>query len=94
VILFSIVRKITTSKENRGELLSDEVMKTTSHRNCPVQVTLIEHEQRLLERKWEFVFTLQSHFVDCSQDPQTVYSPQYSTAVSNMTILLVVFYEQ
>jgi len=34
VILFSVVRKITASRENRGELLGDEVMKTTSHRNC------------------------------------------------------------
>jgi len=34
VILFSVVRKITASRENRGELLGDEVMKTASHRNC------------------------------------------------------------
>jgi len=45
VILFSVVRKITASKENRRELLGDEVMKTASHRNRTVQVTLIEFEQ-------------------------------------------------
>jgi len=32
VILFSVVRKITASRENRRELLGDEVMKTASHR--------------------------------------------------------------
>ena len=45
VILFSVVRKITASRENRRELLGDEVMKTASHRNCTVQVTLVEFEQ-------------------------------------------------
>jgi len=45
VILFSVVRKITASRENRGELLGDEVMETASHRNCTLQVTLIEFEQ-------------------------------------------------
>ena len=45
VILFSVVRKITASRENLRELLGDEVMKTASHRNCTVQVTLIEFEQ-------------------------------------------------
>jgi len=68
VILFSGVRKITASRENRGELLGDEVMKTASHRNCTLQVTLIEFEQLLQGRKWELVFTLQSHFVDFSHD--------------------------
>ena len=58
VILFSVVRKITDSRENRGELLGDQVMKTTSHRNCSLQVTLIEFEQLLQGRKWELVFTL------------------------------------
>jgi len=68
VILFSVVRKITASRENRRELLGDEVMKTASHRNYTLQVTLIEFEQLLQGRKWESVFTLQSHFVDFSQD--------------------------
>jgi len=45
VILFSVVCKITASRENRRELLGDEVMKTASHRNCTVQVTSIEFEQ-------------------------------------------------
>jgi len=67
VILFSVVRKITASREKRGELLGDEVMKTASHR-CSLQVTLIEFEQLLQGRKWELVFTLQSHFVDFSHD--------------------------
>jgi len=67
VILFSVVRKITTSRENR-ELLGDEVMETASHRNCSLQVTLIEFEQLLQGRKWEFVFILQRHFVDFSHD--------------------------
>jgi len=66
--MFGVVRKITTSRENRGELLGDEVMKTASHRNCGLQVTLIEIEQLLQDRKWELVFTLQSHFVDFSHD--------------------------
>ena len=39
VILFSVVREITASRENR-ELLGDEVMKTASHRNCTLQATL------------------------------------------------------
>ena len=68
VILFSGVRKITASRQNRGELLSDEVMQTASHRNCVLQVTLIEFEQLLQGRKWELIFTLQSHFVDFSHD--------------------------
>jgi len=68
VILFSVVRKITASRENRGELLGDQVTKTASHRNCTLQVTLIEGEQLLQGRKWELVFTLQSHFVDFSHD--------------------------
>jgi len=54
VILF-IVRKITASRENRGELLGDEVMKTASHRNCTLQMTLIDFEQLLQGRKWELV---------------------------------------
>ena len=41
VILFGVVRKITATRENRGELLGDEVMKTASHRNYSLQVTLI-----------------------------------------------------
>ena len=45
VILFSVVRKITARRENRRELLGDEVMKTGSQCNCTVQVTLIEFEQ-------------------------------------------------
>jgi len=57
VILFSVVQKITASRENRGELLGNQVMKTTSHRNCTLQVTLIEFEQLLQGRKWELVFT-------------------------------------
>jgi len=47
VIVFSVVRKITASRENRRDLLGDEVMKTASHRNCTVQETLIEFEQLL-----------------------------------------------
>ena len=68
MILFSVVRKITASRENRGELLGDEVMKTASHRNCTLQATLIEFEQLLQGRKWELGFTLQSDFVDFSHD--------------------------
>jgi len=56
------------SREIRGELLGDEVMKTASHRNCNLQATLIECEQLLQGRKWELVFTLQSHCVDFSHD--------------------------
>jgi len=67
VILFSVIRKITASRENRGEPLGDQVMKTASHRNCTL-VTLIEFEQLLQGRKWELVFTLQSNFVDFSHD--------------------------
>ena len=67
MILFSVVRKITASREIRGELLGDEVMKTASHRNRTLQVTK-EFKQLLQGRKWEFVFTLQSHFVDFSHD--------------------------
>ena len=37
VILFSAVRKITASRENRGELLGDEVMKAASHYNCVIK---------------------------------------------------------
>jgi len=62
VILFSVLRKITASRENRGELLDDEVMKTASHRNCTVQATLIEFEQLLQGRKQEL------GKIDCSQD--------------------------
>jgi len=47
VILFSVVRKITASRENGREQLGDEVMETASHRNCTVPVTLIEFEQLL-----------------------------------------------
>jgi len=68
VILFNVVRKITASRENCGELLGDEVMKTASHRNYTLQVTLIEFEQLLQDRIWQLVFTLQSHFVDFSHD--------------------------
>jgi len=32
VIVFSVVRKITASRENRGELLGDQVIKTALHR--------------------------------------------------------------
>jgi len=68
VILFNVVRKITASRENRGELLGDEVTKAASHRNRTLQATSIEFEQLLQRRKWELVFTLQSHFVDFSHD--------------------------
>ena len=64
MILFSVVQKIRASREHRGKLLGDEVMKTASYRNCSLHVTLIEFEQLLQDRKWELVFTLQSHFVD------------------------------
>ena len=47
VILFSIIQKITASKENYRKLLGHEVMETASHRNCTVQVTLKEFEQLL-----------------------------------------------
>ena len=77
VILFSVVRKITASRENR-ELLGDQVMKTASHRNCTLQVTLIQFEQLLQGRKWELVFTLQSNFVDFSHDHQPASSLQYN----------------
>jgi len=68
VILFSVVRQITASRENRGELLGDQVIKTAANRNCTLQVTLIAFEQLLQGRKWELVFTLRSHFVDFSHD--------------------------
>ena len=69
MILFSVVRNITASRENRGELLGDEAMKTASQRNCSHQVTFMEFEQFLQGRKSELVFTLQSHhFVDFSHD--------------------------
>ena len=68
MILFSVDRKIKASRENHGELLGDEVMKTTSYCNCSLQVTLIEFEHLLQGRKWELLFTLQSHFVDLSHD--------------------------
>jgi len=68
VILFRTVRKITASRENRREVLGDEVMKTALHRNYTLQVTLIEFEKLLQGRKCEFVFSLQSLFVDFSQD--------------------------
>jgi len=74
VILFSVVRQITASRENRGELLGDEVMKIASHRNCILQATLIEFEQLLKGRKWELFFTLQSHFVDLSHDHTSRFS--------------------
>jgi len=73
VILFSVVRKITACRENRKQL-GDAAMKTASHRNCTLQVTLIEFEQLLQGRKREFVFTLQSQFVDFSQDQSILYS--------------------
>jgi len=77
VILFSVVRKITASRENRGELVGDEVMKTASHHNYTFQATLmIEFEQLLQGRKWELVFALQSHLVDFSHDRQPVGSLQ------------------
>ena len=66
MILFNVVRKITASRKNRRQLLGDVVMKTASQRNCTLQVTLIEFEQLPQGRKWEFVFTLQSHFLDFS----------------------------
>jgi len=49
VISLSVVRTITASRENqnRGELLGDQVIKTASHRNSTLQVTLIEFEQLL-----------------------------------------------
>jgi len=66
VILFGVVQKITAGRENRGELLGDDVMKTASRCHCILQMTSIEFEQLLQGRIWEFVFTLQSHFVDSS----------------------------
>ena len=68
MISFSVVRKIKASRENRRELLGDEVMKTASHRDCALQVTLAEFEQLLQGRKWELVFTLQSHIFGFSHD--------------------------
>jgi len=80
VILFSVTRRITDSRENRGELLGNEVMKTTSHRNCSLQVTLIEFEQLLQSRKLELVFlhtllisvTIINQSVLCSTMQQSV----------------------
>jgi len=80
VILFSVVRKIPASRENRGELLGDELMKTTSQRNCSLQVTLIESQQLLQSRKWELVFlhtllisvTIINQSVLCSTIQQSV----------------------
>jgi len=66
VILFSVVRKLTASRENCREPLGDEVMKTASHRHC-IQLTSIEFEQLLQGKTWEFVFTLQRHLVDFNQ---------------------------
>ena len=68
MILFSVVRKITVSRENRGELPGDEVMKSASHRNCSLLVTLIEFEQLLQDRNWELFFKLRSYVVDFSDD--------------------------
>ena len=70
VILFTVVRKVTASRENRGELLGDEAMKTASHCNRSLQVTLglPQFEQLEQGRKWELVFTMQSHFVDFTYD--------------------------
>jgi len=79
MISFSVIRKMTASRENRGELLGDEVMKTALHLNCSFQATLIEFEQLLQGRKWELVFTLQSHFVDFSHDHKLICSLQYNT---------------
>jgi len=57
VILFTVVRKVTASRENRGELLGDEAMKTASHCNRSLQVTLglPQFEQG---RKRDLVFTI------------------------------------
>ena len=73
MILCSVVRKITASRETRGELRGDEVMKTTSHRNCTLQVTFKEFEQLLQSRKWELVSG------DFSHDHEPVGSLQYNT---------------
>ena len=78
-IWISVVRKITASRENRRELLGDEVMKTASHRNCTLQVTLSEFQQLLQGTKWESVFTPQRHFVDFSQDHSPVCSLHCNT---------------
>ena len=80
VILFSGVGKIRDSRENRGELLGNEVMKTASHRNCSLQVTLIDFEQLLQSTKWELVFlhrllisvTIINQSVLCSTIQQSV----------------------
>jgi len=83
VILFSVVWKITASRENRGELLGDEVMKTASHRNCSLQVTLMEFEQLLQSTeqemgvsKWQFQ----------SQSLTSLFSAVQYNRVSNMRI--------
>jgi len=39
MILFSVVRTTTASRENCRELLGNEVTKHASHRNCTLQVT-------------------------------------------------------
>jgi len=44
-------------------------MKTASHRNCTLQVTLIKFEQLQLGRKCELVFTLQTLLVFTLQTP-------------------------
>jgi len=56
VILFSAVRKITASRENRGELLGDEVLKTVSHRNWSVQQgcqIYFFKKSRTFSKKWQ-----------------------------------------
>jgi len=72
MVYLKAIQKFTTrirkNLENRGEQLGDQVMKTPSHRSYTLQVTLIEFEQLLQGRKWELVFTLQSHFVDFSHN--------------------------
>jgi len=62
-------------------------MKTASHGNYTLKVTLIEFEQLLQVRKWELVFTLQSHFVDFSHDHCTsLFSAVQYNRLSNMRI--------
>ena len=67
MISFTVVRKITATRENRRQLLGDEVTKTALHRNCTVQVTLVEFEQ-LRQEMGVCFYTVYSHFVDFSQD--------------------------
>jgi len=98
-MLFSVVRKITASIENRRELLGDEVMITASPHRIELHSSsgLLEFEQLLQGREREFVFTLQTTLL---LSVKIIYQSILCSAinkVSNMRIhstLQVVIYEQ